>query len=79
MEPRDNLPFQHYVACAPGKGGINVIIPSGYVRVNHTAFLKAFGMATTVLLGLVRVALAGLLVRPYISLQTTHTATYAYV
>ena len=50
MEPRDNLPFQHYVACAPGKGGINVIIPSGYVRVNHTGFLKAFGMAATVLL-----------------------------
>ena len=72
MEPRDNLPFQHYVACAPGKGGINVIIPSGYVRVNHTAFLKAFGMATTVLLGLVRVI-------PGTSLQTIHAVTAACV
>ena len=72
MEPRDSLPFQHYVACAPGKGGINVIIPSGYVRVNHTALLKAFGMATTVLLGLVRVI-------PGISLQTIHAVTAACV
>ena len=72
MEPRDNLPFQHYVACSPGKGGINAIIPSGYVRVNHTALLKAFGMATTVLLGLVRVI-------PGTSLQTIHAVTAACV
>jgi hypothetical protein len=72
MEPRDNLPFQHYVTCAPVRGGINVIIPSGYVRVHHTAFLKAFGMATTVLLGLVRVI-------PGISLQTIHAVTAACV
>ena len=52
-----------------------------YARVNHTGFLKAAGMATTVLSlrGLDERCFIVAGVRPYTSHQTTHAITYACV